>query len=409
MSRIRVVIAEDDPVVRKSLAGLVAADQMMEVVGLAADAHEAGELAREHRPDVAVLDVKMPHGGGPRAAEEIRRISPDTRIVALSAHEDRTSVLEMLRAGAVGYLVKGTPAREILEGIRRCFLGQSTLSAGVTGEIVGELATQLAREAKEADQLSAVRRRIRRVLSGEGLEMVFQPIADLRNGKIAGLEALARFSGEPQQDPDRWFAEASPAGLLVELETAAVMLAVARMEDLAPETYLSVNLSPQTILTPAFKELFPIASRHRLVVEITEHAPVEDYESLRTALSDYRDGGGRLAVDDAGAGFASLRHILRLAPDIIKLDLSITRGIDSDQASQALADALVSFAARIGATIVAEGIETTEELAALLALGVTHGQGFYLSRPGEVPLDFDVVPSLSLRSAPTPEAASAGG
>jgi EAL domain-containing protein (putative c-di-GMP-specific phosphodiesterase class I) len=156
------------------------------------------------------------------------------------------------------------------------------------------------------------------------MTMVFQPIADLRHGEVVGVEALARFSSEPQQGPDRWFEDATQVGLRVELEIAAVRAAIARIDDLPSGAYLSVNLSPETILVPAFVEFVHEAPCQRLVVEVTEHAPVEDYEQLRVALADYRASGGLLAVDDAGAGFASLRHILRLAPDIIKLDVSLT-------------------------------------------------------------------------------------
>ena len=125
----------------------------------------------------------------------------------------------------------------------------------------------------------------------------------------------------------------------------------------------------------------------RIVVEMTEHAPVGDYDGLNTALQPLRDAGARVAVDDAGAGFASLRHILLLAPDIIKLDISLTRGIDSDRSRRALSYALVAFARETQTTIVAEGIETEAELRALRDIGVTHGQGFLLARPMTPPID----------------------
>lgn len=376
----------------------------MELVGVATDAEEAVELTRALIPDVAVLDVRMPAGGGAGAARRIREASRSTRIVALSAYEDRATVLEMLRAGAVGYVVKGTSPRDIVESIRRSFLGQSTLSAEIATEVVDELATQLVREAKEAERQAERAARIRRVLTGERLTMVFQPIADLRAGQIVGVEALARFSGEPKQGPDRWFAEAAEVGLLLELEMAAARAALARFDALPSEAYLSVNLSPGSVVSPMFAETFLQTPVQRVVVEITEHAPVENYDDLAGALGGFRDGGGRLAVDDAGAGYASLRHILRLAPDLIKLDVTLTRDIDSSQASQAMASALASFASKTRATIVAEGIETTEELTALRDLGIHHGQGYLLARPGPLPLAGPVIPALAV---PT-EARAAG-
>jgi EAL domain-containing protein (putative c-di-GMP-specific phosphodiesterase class I) len=123
----------------------------------------------------------------------------------------------------------------------------------------------------------------------------------------------------------------------------------------------------------------------RVVVEITEHEAIEDYESLLPRLADLRARGVRVAIDDAGAGFASLRHTLRIAPDIVKLDISLTRDIGTDRGRQALASALVSFADEMRMTVVAEGIETAEELEMLLELGVRQGQGFFLAEPKPLP------------------------
>jgi EAL domain-containing protein (putative c-di-GMP-specific phosphodiesterase class I) len=124
---------------------------------------------------------------------------------------------------------------------------------------------------------------------------------------------------------------------------------------------------------------------NRLVLEMTEHAVVEDYDALQAALAQLRRFGIRVAVDDAGAGFASLRHILSLVPEFIKLDRSLTSGIDSDLPKRALARGLISFAQEIGTSVIGEGVETASELEALRELGVGFAQGYYLGRP--VPLD----------------------
>jgi len=119
-----------------------------------------------------------------------------------------------------------------------------------------------------------------------------------------------------------------------------------------------------------------------LIIELTEHEPVHDYEAVVEGLADLRRLGARVAIDDVGAGFASLRHILRLAPDIVKLDLSLTHGIEDDPNVHALTEALVRFSENTGALITAEGIETTSELRLLRMLGIDHGQGYLLGRPG---------------------------
>jgi len=178
---------------------------------------------------------------------------------------------------------------------------------------------------------------------------------------------------------------AADVGLLEELELAAIREAVARLELLPSPTYLSLNLSPATARSADFEASLLGLPGERTVLEITEHARVPDYLALRQALAHFRAGGVRLAIDDAGAGFASLRHILHLEPDIIKLDISITRNVDADRSRRALAAALASFGEEMGIELVAEGIETQAELEALRALGVGHGQGYFIGRPAAQP------------------------
>ncbi|MGH2654475.1 MAG: EAL domain-containing protein [Actinomycetota bacterium] len=381
---IRVLVIEDEPSLREALGDALGAEPGVELAGTAPDGVEGARLAEGLRPDVALVDVKMPGGGGAEATKEIRRRSPATQVVALSAYEDRASVLQMLRAGAVGYLVKGVSVAEIVQAIRRAVRGYGSLSAEVTGGVVHELAGHLERVGEETDRLKERRRRVERVLSGEGLDIVFQPIADLSSRRVVGLEALARFPAPPSR-PDLWFEEAETVGLRTDLEVAALLAATGRLRSLPADAYLSVNLSPETAMSLAGREALASVPPDRLVLEITEHARVDDYKALGAALRPLRSRGARLAVDDAGAGFASLSHILRLAPDIIKLDITLTRDIDSDNARRALASGLIAFAIDIGASILAEGIETAEELQTLRTLGVTLGQGYFLGRPVPLP------------------------
>jgi EAL domain-containing protein (putative c-di-GMP-specific phosphodiesterase class I) len=148
--------------------------------------------------------------------------------------------------------------------------------------------------------------------------------------------------------------------------------------------YLSVNCSQHLARSGLLHPLLePVATR--LVVEITEHEQIDDYDDLVGSLSRLRASGAKIAIDDAGAGFASLRHTLQLAPDMVKVDISLTRDIDTDRGRRALAKALISFADEMGMTIVAEGIETAAELGTLRELGVRYGQGFYLAEPGPLP------------------------
>ena len=380
---LRVLIAEDDPAMRVALTSLVAADADLQLVAAASDASEAIAAAVASQPDVCVVDVNMPGGGGPRAAREIRRLVPDAQILALSGHEDRPTVVEMLRAGASGYVVKGIAPEDLLNAIHRTADGQATLSPVVTDGVVGELAEHLARDEATRRRHDATANAIGRVLAEGQFHMEFQPICRLRSGRPIGFEALARFAMEPLQPPDVWFARAADVGLLLELEIEAVKATLPQVLRLPPEQFLSVNVSPSTIVSPRFlAALLGTGRGDQLVVEVTEHAPIHDYDAVNSAMDRLREHGVRLAVDDAGAGFASLRHIVRLAPDLIKIDGELTRHVGADRSQRALTSALIAFARETGATIVAEGLETDEQIAALRSLGVEVGQGYRLGRPG---------------------------
>ncbi|CCH87436.1 Diguanylate phosphodiesterase [Modestobacter italicus] len=222
------------------------------------------------------------------------------------------------------------------------------------------------------------------VLAGDAVRTAFQPIVSLVDGRLLGAEALARFTvPDDERTTQDWFADAARAGLGIDLEVHAVRRALRAATALPEDAYVAVNLSPETLLWPGLPDVLreapvPLA---RIVVELTEHSAVEDYDGLAAVLQPLRDSGLRLAVDDAGAGYATFRHILRLAPDVIKLDSSLISGIDGDPARQALAGAVVAFAREVRGVVVAEGIERPAELAVVLGLGVDAGQGYLLDPP----------------------------
>jgi EAL domain-containing protein (putative c-di-GMP-specific phosphodiesterase class I) len=232
----------------------------------------------------------------------------------------------------------------------------------------------------------AVLARVLAAMAPGGLKMVFQPVIDLRRGTVAGAEALARFAIEPRRTPDVWFQEAWDVELGVELEVMAITRALASLDSLPAGSHMAVNASPQTLVSPLLDAALSDVPGDRVIVELTEHAQVSDYANVKGAIDRYRERGIRLAIDDAGAGFSSLQHILVLRPDLIKLDRSLTMGIDGDPVRFALAAALVTFAASLDAEICAEGIEKPEELAALQHLGIAYGQGYFLGHPLPLPL-----------------------
>jgi EAL domain-containing protein (putative c-di-GMP-specific phosphodiesterase class I) len=262
--------------------------------------------------------------------------------------------------------------------------GGASLSSEVIAGIVHELSQQLRRDDEAREERDSRRTEIERFVAGEDLSMVFQPIVELSTGSAVGIEALARFHTLPLRPPNEWFAEAVTLALGVQLELTTVDQALRELPRIPGDAYLAINCSARAAVSANLATLLePHAGR--IVLEITEHEAVEDYGGLVQALAPLRRRGARIAIDDAGAGFASLRHTLQIAPDIVKMDLSLTRGIDTDRAKRALGTALVSFADEMNMSMVAEGIETAEELATLKELGVRYGQGFYLAEPAPLP------------------------
>ncbi len=245
-------------------------------------------------------------------------------------------------------------------------------------------AQQLNHDLSIEKDLSEVSARIERVIKRDEFKFAYQPILTLAPLRLQGVEALCRFAPEPYRSPDQWFGEAARVGLGVELELAALRMALRAFGAIPANLFMSVNVSPETALNGAFIQQFRDCPKSRLVLEITEHTKVDDYGALLAALAPLRAEGVRLSIDDAGAGFASLKHILNLNPDIVKLDKALTKAIDMDPARRALATALVYFAKETQSQIIAEGVETESELATLRGLGIAMAQGYLLGRPADL-------------------------
>jgi EAL domain-containing protein (putative c-di-GMP-specific phosphodiesterase class I) len=247
---------------------------------------------------------------------------------------------------------------------------------------------------RSADTLSAEERAssitaLSRLVAGEGLTMVVQPIVDIRSGAVHAYEALARF-GESAVNttPLHWFALAEELGGRPALERACLREALALLRYRPQGTRLTVNLSAPVLLEDESLQMLADAGDshsddlHGLVIEITEETLVNSDAELQSAIEPLRARGASLAVDDMGAGYSGLRQITTVRPSYLKLDRSLCTGIDSDPERAALVGALTGYAAQVGSLLIAEGIETTDELQTLRRLGVPLVQGFRLSRPG---------------------------
>ena len=222
--------------------------------------------------------------------------------------------------------------------------------------------------------------RLKPLMHDGGPEVVLQPIVELASGRRIGSEALSRFPEEWGLAPDLCFQQAHSIGLGDRLELLALERAAAHLDHVSG--YIAMNVSPSTLLAPqslAFLSRLPL---DRILLELSEHDPVQNYPELVTALKPLRAQGMRVAIDDVGAGFSSLRHIVLTSPDVIKIDRSLVDGVSVDAVLQTLVRSLVDFGHGAGAQVVAEGIETVTDANLLTGLGVDYGQGWYFGRPG---------------------------
>lgn len=250
---------------------------------------------------------------------------------------------------------------------------------GLLTELISDhLGSPAARAHLQAHQTQAV---IRDVLRTSAVRTVVQPVVRIADGVTVAVEALSRFDPDLFATPDRAFSAANECGLGLELELFAAAQALRLRDDIPDGIWLGLNLSAEAAVDPRAHELLMRYAGREIGVEITEHTPIADYEGLNHRLQPLRAAGIQIIVDDAGAGFASLSHILQLRPDTIKLDIALVRGIDNDPVRRALTRSLVGFAGETGAALLAEGVETAAERDTLHELGVTYGQGYLWGRP----------------------------
>jgi len=334
------------------------------------------------RGAASLVHTRMPLGQGDeflrtRAAEGpwIENLAGERRPGFLGTVELGAVVLAPIRtAGALfGLVILGLdPAGQRDDEAARAGLLSGAIDAARLVSAV------LAPAHERSEEFSRDRDHLAGILAELAFAPVFQPIVGLPGGEIVGHEALTRFSdGTP---PQVRFAEAVLAGLGLEFELATLNAAIEASRILPSDTWLAVNVSPELVIEGhRLESLLKRASRS-FVLELTEHAAIEDYPTVRAALDRLRSLA-RVAVDDAGAGFASLRHILELGPNLVKLDVSLTRGIEADPIRQALIAGLVHFAATAGFDLLGEAIETQAEADTLASLGVGLGQGFLYGHP----------------------------
>ncbi|MBL6751542.1 MAG: GGDEF domain-containing protein [Nevskia sp.] len=250
---------------------------------------------------------------------------------------------------------------------------------------------------------------IRELINRRAVSVVFQPIADLPAGRIYGYEAAIRGPADgPLHNPSTLFLSALQANLLLPLECLCIEVHCRRFVELDLPGKLFLNVSPPSLIDPEFRaRLRDTVARsgaigpERVVIEITEQYPLDDYEGIRAAAAEMREYGYRIALDDLGAGYAGLRIWSELKPDFVKIDRHFVENIHEDTVKQDFVRSIMDIGRGLNCSAVAEGIETTEELAALCRLGIGLGQGFLLGMPRPAPI-LSLPSSAAIAQSETP-------
>ncbi|MGV8967235.1 MAG: EAL domain-containing protein [Cellulomonas sp.] len=371
-----VLIIDDNETNIALLRALLEAEGMHRVTAETDSRRVEGLLARLD-PDLVLLDLHMPHLDGHVVLKQIVQFAAGSYlpVLVLTADPRPLGRDRALSHGAKDFLTK--PIDIVEFSLRVANLLETRL-------LYAELRrTNLDRSSETRPpqtELSQVREDVSAVLRDRSITPLFQPVVELSDLTTVGYEALARFPTVHEQGPSGWFSDAFAVGHGVALERLAITNALACLASTC-DTFLAVNMSPATVLQLRDDDLAEPGMRNRIVIELTEHVPIEDYRALECALQPLRNDGVRIAADDVGAGYAGFRHLVALEPDIIKLDISLVSGIDRSRTQRALASAVLAFAVDIGAVLIAEGIETAAELAVLCDLGVPWAQGYLLGRP----------------------------
>ena len=228
-------------------------------------------------------------------------------------------------------------------------------------------------------------RKLRSILTGRRISTLFQPIVDLHSERAIGFEALSRGPAGAFESPDILFKIAYEADLVLKLDAVCREQAVRSIGKLQTDQLLFINMEPGSIFHPRLVESMPPRKVSQVVLEITEHAAISDFQTFRQAARIVKESGFKLAIDDVGSAYSGLRIISMIEPDFIKLDMELTREAQHNRVKMELLRAISSFCTDAGIPMIVEGIETREELDAVTQLGVRLVQGYLMGRPRAIP------------------------
>ena len=373
---IRVLVADDEETVVDVLRALIGSDPSLRFVGAAHNAEDAIEMTARERPDVVLLDVRMPGGGGLRATREITKRCAPTKVVALSAHQDPDTVIGMISAGASGYVPKGDPTEKILRTIHRA------IDPDYVAEDAGP---RLALVSPMLPQRTQQRTAVARAILDGVITAEFEPIAELSTGRVVGFDAHPRVATLPHRSYDTWLADAEGADLLLDFELSAFRASLSALPIIPEDLFLEFEVTQSTAVEGRFRRAIRGSVAPRVVLGFSPLTPAAAPE-LEAAdpggiLATLRARGVRVAARDAGPGFESLRHLSNLSPDLARLDPTLVRSLGQTFSSHSVVAAVVACAGDVGARLIAPGVESEEQLHELRNLGVELVQGPIVGEP----------------------------
>jgi DNA-binding NarL/FixJ family response regulator len=373
MNAIRVLVVDDEESVVDVLRAVIGSDPTLEFAGSAGDAERGIELALREQPDVVLMDVRMPGGGGVRAVREIRKRSSRTKVVALSAHEDSDTMIRMIGAGAGAYVPKSESTDEILRAIHRSVTDDWQREPEGEGDVLRRA---------PVERRDEQRARVELALQTGAVTTAFQAIHELESGRVIGVEAQPRVAMLPSRPYDAWCADAEAAGLLLDLELAALRAAVRGLGRLPADRFVEFEVSPATAQAMTFQKTIRRSAASRLVLGFSALSPV--HLGSDDALDPLRDRGVRFSVSDAGADLGSLDHVVRLSPTYVRIDPALTDRVDRDPSRHAVVATVAAWTIEAEAVPIAERVISRAQLEELGRLGVRCVQGLHLSAPSHL-------------------------
>jgi EAL domain-containing protein (putative c-di-GMP-specific phosphodiesterase class I)/ActR/RegA family two-component response regulator len=372
MNGARVLVVDDDSLVRRSAAR--ALENAGFIVVPLAEAQTAIEHVRRGGVDGVLSDIQMPGMDGIDLLRAVRALDSDLPVVLMTGQPALESAIPAVELGATLYLVKPLDTRALLAGMTRA------VSIGALAR-VRRRAADLVASAGPGDRATLEARFDNAIAT---LHPVFQPIVDVTTRAVLAYEALLR-TGEPEfPGPPAVLDAAERLGRVHELGRALRRAVAGQLADLAADVEVFVNLHPSDLLDPDLYDPAAPLSAHarRIVLEITERSSLDGVDRLTVRIGQLRTLGYRIAVDDLGAGYAGLTSVVRLQPEVVKLDMTLVRGCHIDDARRQVLRSMAELSRALGMRVVAEGVEVDGEAETLRAIGCVVQQGYRFARPG---------------------------